>query len=113
MKLNFVALSTNVQGSNKVKGIEIAKLNSETGLHDNELIYRDCDLLAISGGWSPAVHLHSQSGGRNAWSEKLHCFIPKNTNQKNTSVGSSNGFWGPKDCLEDAKEKEHQKCSLI
>ena len=31
------------------RSIEIAKLNSETGLHDNELIYRDCDLLAISG----------------------------------------------------------------
>ena len=105
IEVKFCSVVTNVQGSNKIKGIEIAKLNSETGLHDNELIYRDCDLLAISGGWSPAVHLHSQSGGRNAWSEKLHCFIPKNTHQTNTSVGSSNGFWGLKDCLEDAKKR--------
>ena len=53
IEVKFCSVVTNVQGSNKVKGIEIAKLNSETGLHDNELIYRDCDLLAISGGWSP------------------------------------------------------------
>ena len=24
----------------------------------------DCDLLAVSGGWNPAVHLYSQAGGR-------------------------------------------------
>ena len=27
------------------------------------------DLLAVSGGWSPAVHLHSQSGGKLRWDE--------------------------------------------
>ncbi len=34
------------------------------------------DLVAVSGGWSPAVHLHSQAGGRLRWDETLAAFLP-------------------------------------
>ncbi len=34
------------------------------------------DLLAISGGLSPAVHLHSQAGGKLRWDEPLAAFLP-------------------------------------
>ncbi|MBT8102568.1 MAG: sarcosine oxidase subunit alpha, partial [Gammaproteobacteria bacterium] len=61
----------------------------------------DCDLLAMSGGWNPAVHLHSQSGGRNTWSDELHCFVPGEPAQANQSAGSGNGKWLLADCLAD------------
>jgi len=34
------------------------------------------DLVALSGGWSPSVHLHSQSGGKLRWDEGRAAFLP-------------------------------------
>jgi sarcosine oxidase subunit alpha len=34
------------------------------------------DLIAVSGGWSPAVHLFSQAGGRLRWDAALAAFLP-------------------------------------
>jgi sarcosine oxidase subunit alpha len=37
------------------------------------------DLVAISGGWNPAVQLWRASGGGLAWDEKHACFVPDAT----------------------------------
>ncbi|MGH3739289.1 MAG: 2Fe-2S iron-sulfur cluster-binding protein [Micromonosporaceae bacterium] len=50
-----------------------------------------CDLLAVSGGWNPAVHLFSQSGGKLAWSEEIASFEPSVSAQRETSVGAAHG----------------------
>jgi sarcosine oxidase subunit alpha len=34
------------------------------------------DLIAVSGGWSPTVHLFNQAGGRLRWDETLATFLP-------------------------------------
>ena len=53
-----------VKGVKKVKGVVIMDLDQRgTGVRGNAKTL-DCDLLAVSGGWNPTVHLHSQSGGR-------------------------------------------------
>ena len=62
---------------------------------------RTCDLLIYSGGWSPAVHLHSQSGGINKWDDNRHCFVPHTTKQASFSIGSCNGTWSLEDCLKE------------
>lgn len=36
----------------------------------------DCDLLAMSGGWSPTVHLTSHHGGKPVWDEARTAFLP-------------------------------------
>ncbi len=35
------------------------------------------DVVAISGGWSPAVHLHSQAGGKLRWDAAEAAFLPE------------------------------------
>jgi sarcosine oxidase subunit alpha len=35
-----------------------------------------CDLLAVSGGWNPAVHLASHHGGKPVWSDQIAAFVP-------------------------------------
>jgi sarcosine oxidase subunit alpha len=35
-----------------------------------------CDVLAVSGGWSPAVHLWTQLGGRLRYDERSAAFVP-------------------------------------
>ncbi len=62
---------------------------------------RDCDLLLVSGGWSPVVNLLSHRGVRPQWDHDNCCFVPAPTNEAITSTGSSLGIWGNSDC-EDA-----------
>ncbi len=58
-----------------------------------------CDLLIMSGGWSPAVHLHSHAGGKNRWDESRACFVPDNTTQKALSIGAGNGAFELAKCI--------------
>ncbi len=60
-----------------------------------------CDLLALSGGWSPAVHLHSQAGGAVDWDEARACFVPGAPTQANASVGAAQGTFELGACLRE------------
>ena len=35
-----------------------------------------CDLLAVSGGWNPILHLYAQAQGRLHYDEALTAFVP-------------------------------------
>ncbi len=35
-----------------------------------------CDLLAVSGGWTPNIQLTTHLGGKPTWNEQLSCFLP-------------------------------------
>ncbi len=94
-------LVVDVKGGMRVSGVRIAKWNGDTAVNPKSSISIDCDLLAMSGGWSPAVHLHSQSGGRNVWNDELHCFVPGEAMQECCSAGAGNGKWLLRDCLQD------------
>lgn len=53
-----------------------------------------CDLLAVSGGWNPAVHLHSQSRGTLRWDDSIAAFRPDRTAQSSASAGAADGHFG-------------------
>ena len=89
------------KGGKRVKAVRIGKWTGDAKKTVRGTITIDCDLLAMSGGWSPAVHLHSQAGGRNVWDEALHCFVPGPPRQANRSAGSARGKWSMADCLAD------------
>src|SRR5690606_8734659 len=59
----------------------------------------ECDLLAMSGGWSPVVHLHAQSGARPRFDEACACFVPGPSIQAERSVGACNGATALAQCL--------------
>ncbi len=50
-----------------------------------------CDLLAMSGGWSPVLHLFAQSGGKAHWNDAKACFVPGKPMQPEVSVGACAG----------------------
>lgn len=50
-----------------------------------------CDLLAVSGGFSPVAHLHMQAGGTLSWNEATGAFAPEISRQNQTSVGAAAG----------------------
>jgi sarcosine oxidase, subunit alpha len=82
------------RGPQVLHAVEIGRLGGEGGRQRIA-----CDLLAVSGGWSPAVHLFSQSGGRLLYDERLAAFIPGEPAQRNCPVGAGNGSFGLAACL--------------
>ncbi|WP_030611760.1 sarcosine oxidase subunit alpha family protein [Streptomyces sclerotialus] len=61
----------------------------------------DCDLLAVSGGWSPVVHLHSQRQGKLRWDEGLAGFVPDGAVGGQHLAGAVCGTYGLADCVAD------------
>ena len=50
-----------------------------------------CDLIGMSGGLNPTVHLYSQAGGKLQYDEEQRCFRPLECNQNLSVVGRANG----------------------
>ncbi|MDG2407152.1 MAG: 2Fe-2S iron-sulfur cluster-binding protein, partial [Paracoccaceae bacterium] len=63
-----------------------------------------CDLVAISGGWNPAVHLWSQSRGTLAYDEALSSFRPDEAAQCAASAGAADGLLTLADALRSGAE---------
>ena len=63
-----------------------------------------CDLVAMSNGWAPTLHLFSQSGGKTKWDDERHIFVPGKSKQLECSVGAALGSFSLKDCLEEGSQ---------
>jgi sarcosine oxidase subunit alpha len=51
----------------------------------------NCDALLMSGGFTPSVHLFSQSRGKLSWSDGLQAFIPGQSAERERSAGACRG----------------------
>ena len=59
-----------------------------------------CDLVAMSGGWSPTIHLTSHHGGRPVWDERRAAFLPARDLPPGMAVaGAATGDLALADCL--------------
>ena len=50
-----------------------------------------CDLVALSGGFSPVIHLQCQAGSKAIWSDELAAFLPGAAAQSEHSAGACAG----------------------
>ena len=73
-------------GRGCLEGVVIAPL---TGSGQPRTI--DCDLLCVSGGFNPAVHLYSQAQGRLRYDEGLACFVTAGDPEGVEIVGAASG----------------------
>src|SRR5918912_720979 len=62
-----------------------------------------CDLLLVSGGWNPAVHLFSQARGRLRYDEGLGAFLPGEELDGLAVAGSAAGVLDLAGCLADGQ----------
>ena len=76
-----------------VSSVEVQSLSAS----DSKQI--QCDLLAMSNGWQPAINLFSQSGGKTAWDENRHIFVPGVSKQAERSIGAAHGSFDLVACL--------------
>ncbi len=83
----------NTNGYKRIKFINAQKLSVDGESVVGKKIKINCDCLGMSGGWTPMVHLFTQSGGKLKFKDKDYIFIP-DMNKSPTdqiSVGSCNG----------------------
>lgn len=80
-------------GRKRVSGVVIESIL------DGRAITIVCDLVCVSGGWNPAVHLHSQSRGTLRYDTDIEAFVPDQPMQASTTVGGANGYFSLTDCL--------------
>ncbi|MGU9956724.1 MAG: sarcosine oxidase subunit alpha family protein [Arenicellales bacterium WSBS_2016_MAG_OTU3] len=92
---------SSVCGNGRVQTANIMKLDLESNDKAVSAGSIGCDVIAMSGGYSPAVHLHAQSGARPVFDEARACFVPGESVQAEVSVGSCAGVWDLQTCLSD------------
>ncbi|MGW2379760.1 sarcosine oxidase subunit alpha family protein [Streptomyces sp. NPDC001658] len=85
-------------GYGRITGVTVRSLDADGRLTGAPRSF-DCDLLAVSGGWSPVVHLHSQRQGRLRWDEDLVAFVPDGTVRDQQVVGAARGTYDLDGCL--------------
>jgi sarcosine oxidase subunit alpha len=60
-----------------------------------------CDVVLMSGGFNPSVHLFSQSRGKLAWSDSHKAFLPDIPGECERSAGACRGVYGLAAALDD------------
>ncbi|WP_321792419.1 2Fe-2S iron-sulfur cluster-binding protein [Burkholderia pyrrocinia] len=84
--LHTATVVCNTSGYKRIKSAEIRSA-------DGERRVIPCDLLLMSGGWSPVVHLYSQNHGKLAYDSRLSMFRPDATSNdvRCVTIGAANG----------------------
>ena len=88
-------------GRSRVRGAVIAPISAGGEALAGASRRLDCDLIACSGGWSPALHLSSQTGARPRWSEAAAAFLPGDSGERMLCAGAVTGARSLRDCLEE------------
>src|SRR2546421_323039 len=78
------AALTAVHGARSVRGCTVSLAGGR-----GERVH--CDLILNAGGYAPAVHLHSQAGGKLRWLAESAMFVPDGAAPGLTSVGACAG----------------------
>jgi sarcosine oxidase subunit alpha len=67
-----------------------------------------CDALLMSGGFTPSLHLFSQSRGKMRWDAAIDAFVPDQSAEAEQSAGACRGIYGLADVLLDGAEAGRQ-----
>ncbi|MBL8572034.1 MAG: sarcosine oxidase subunit alpha family protein [Hyphomicrobiaceae bacterium] len=79
------------QGGLRVSAAEVGEVNGDLTIGRKEVV--DCDVVLMSGGWTPNINLHSQSRGRLIYNETTQNFLPGAPGYDNVSIGACKGTY--------------------
>jgi len=88
-------------GRQRVTAVNIGRIGDDGRVAGGQWV--PCDHVAMAGGWTPSVHLFSQSRGKLAWNEAAQAFLPgvAAPGQAQRSAGACRGVFGIAAALED------------
>ena len=100
------------KGYKKVKSADIASISKNKKKLSNIQNIK-CDCICVSGFWTPTIHLASQSGGKTKFKEEIDAFIPTDSKQNETTLGSANGIFNLEETLKTSIEKSFEISNKI
>jgi sarcosine oxidase subunit alpha len=77
---------TGTEGRKRVRAVHAAPIGTLSASRSIA-----CDLVAMHGGWTPAVHLHSQARGKLRFEPALDAFVPAGDPPGVRTVGAARG----------------------
>ena len=89
----------NARGGRRLRAVQLMPLEQDGRSVGGPRRAVACDLLAVSGGWSPTVQLHAQARGRPRYDADKACFGPGEPVQAERSVGACSGVFDLGACL--------------
>ena len=90
---------TQAQGRLRVSGVTVAGVGAGGSVASARTI--PCDALLMSGGWTPSVHLFSQSRGTLSWRDDIGAYVPGVYAEDARSAGACDGNFLLSDALND------------
>jgi methylglutamate dehydrogenase subunit C len=78
-------------------GVQAAEVRTAAGEH----LRLGCDLICVSGGWNPTLHLSTHQGARPIWNDTIAAFVPGDTPPGMTVGGAARGALSLDDALRD------------
>ena len=91
---------------NGITAIQTSQLNEDGSDIQGKIETLQADLIGVSGGWVPTLHLYSQAGGKLAYDEARHCFLPLPDQRLKPDAqiaGSCTGSFALADCLNEGQ----------
>jgi sarcosine oxidase, subunit alpha len=89
------------RGGSRINGVTLGVMQNGAPAKGQHI---DCDALLISGGYTPSVHLFSQSRGKLEWSDALKAFVPGRSAEAERSAGACRGIYGLEQVLADGAQ---------
>lgn len=91
-------------GAKRVRSLLVVPRNSQGA----KPVRLPCDVIAMSGGWTPTIHLYSQAGGKLNYDEQLACLRPDSFPIPDcTVIGAANGDFHLTDILKAGTAAGH------
>jgi sarcosine oxidase, subunit alpha len=89
-----------VHGAPAVQAIEVRPLaQGGRKWHSGAAQRLECDLVCVSGGWTPSVHLYSQAGGRLRYDPERAALVPAAGPDTVRCVGAAAGGFALREAL--------------
>ncbi|MDQ0588209.1 sarcosine oxidase subunit alpha family protein [Variovorax paradoxus] len=82
---------TEAHGRKRVTAAVVQQLDAQGRLGGSPRMLA-CDLVAVSGGFSPVIHLQCQAGSKPVWDDGHAAFLPGRAAQAESSAGSCCGL---------------------
>jgi sarcosine oxidase subunit alpha len=90
---------TGTRGRLRVEAVNLAGAIPGANLGKTKTVA--CDLVLMSGGFTPSVHLFSQSRGKLVYDDALQAYIPGQSAERERSVGGCRGVYDLKQAMND------------
>ncbi len=86
-------------GRKAVTGLIVAPVSTDGSIGAHRAL--DCDCVGMSGGWTPSVHLFSQSRGKLVFETAIDAFVPGTSAQAHCTIGAAKGTYDLGACINE------------